>query len=62
VTKVISITFIDLVTPKARAKHELLFNKPASVALDETNLKKMSVRNTPAYFGSLSVTQTKKVL
>jgi hypothetical protein len=25
-----SLTFVNLVTPKAQAKHELLFNKPAS--------------------------------
>ncbi len=30
VTKIISLTFINLVTPKARAKHEPLFNKLAS--------------------------------
>jgi hypothetical protein len=35
-----AITIIDLVTPKAGAKHELLFNKPATITLDETNLKK----------------------
>jgi hypothetical protein len=29
-TKTISLTFVNLVTPKARAKHEVLFNKPAS--------------------------------
>ncbi len=27
------MTVINLVTPKARAKHELLFNKPASLFL-----------------------------
>jgi hypothetical protein len=30
VTKITSLIFINLITPKARAKHELLFNKPAS--------------------------------
>jgi hypothetical protein len=29
VTKIISINIINLVTPKAGAMHELLFNKPA---------------------------------
>jgi hypothetical protein len=29
VTKTISVTIMNLVTPKAGAKHELLFNKPA---------------------------------
>ncbi len=31
VTKIIYLIFINLVTPKAAAKRELLFNKPASV-------------------------------
>jgi hypothetical protein len=31
VTKIISLKTVNLVTPKAAAKHELLFNKPASV-------------------------------
>jgi hypothetical protein len=30
VTKIISLTFVNLVTPKAAAKQELLLNKPAS--------------------------------
>ncbi len=30
VTKIIFLIFINLVTPKVRAKHEPLFNKPAS--------------------------------
>jgi hypothetical protein len=30
VTKIIHLKFINLVTPKVPAKHELLFNKPAS--------------------------------
>ncbi len=30
-TKIIYLLFRNLVTPKARAKHEPLFNKPASV-------------------------------
>jgi hypothetical protein len=30
VTKIISVTIMNWVTPKAGAKHELLFNKPAS--------------------------------
>ncbi len=30
VTKIMSVTIMYLVTPKAGAKHELLFNKPAS--------------------------------
>jgi hypothetical protein len=30
VTKILSLTFVNLVTPKALAKHEHLFNKPAS--------------------------------
>jgi hypothetical protein len=30
VTKIITLMLINLVTPKARAKHEYLFNKPAS--------------------------------
>jgi hypothetical protein len=29
--KIISLIFINLVTPKVRAKHELLFNEPATV-------------------------------
>ncbi len=29
-TKIIPLNFINLVTPKAQAKHELLFNEPAS--------------------------------
>jgi hypothetical protein len=33
VTKNIAITVINLVTPKARAKHEHLFNEPASGAI-----------------------------
>jgi hypothetical protein len=33
VTKIISLTFVNLVTPKARAKHEQLFNKLASELL-----------------------------
>ncbi len=33
VTKIISQTFVNLVTPKAAAKHEILFNKQASVAI-----------------------------
>jgi hypothetical protein len=32
VTKIISLIFINFVTPKARAKHEPLFNKSASEA------------------------------
>ncbi len=30
VTKIIFVTIMNLVTPKAGAKHELLLNKPAS--------------------------------
>ncbi len=30
-TKIISVTIMNLVTPKAGAKHDLLFNKMASV-------------------------------
>ncbi len=30
--KLTSLVFINLVTPKSRAKHEPLFNKPASAA------------------------------
>ena len=30
VTKIISVTIVNLVTPKAGAKHELLLNEPAS--------------------------------
>jgi len=30
VTKIIPLTVVNLVTPKVGAKHELLFNKPAS--------------------------------
>jgi hypothetical protein len=30
VTKIISVTIMNLVKPKAGAKHELLFNEPAS--------------------------------
>ncbi len=33
VTKIIPLTFMKLVTPKVGAKHELLFNKPATVGL-----------------------------
>jgi hypothetical protein len=29
-TKIISVAIVNLVTPKAGAKHELLFNKPAA--------------------------------
>jgi hypothetical protein len=29
VAKIISVTIMNLATPKAGAKHELLFNKPA---------------------------------
>ncbi len=32
VTKIIPLMFINLVTPKAQTKHELLFNKPVSEA------------------------------
>ncbi len=32
VTKIISLEVVNLVTPKPGAKHELLFNKPASVS------------------------------
>ncbi len=32
-TKIISLIFINLVTPKAQAKQEPLFNKPASKLL-----------------------------
>jgi hypothetical protein len=35
VTKLITLIFINLVTPKARAKHELLFNEPASGLLNK---------------------------
>ncbi len=31
VTQIISVTIVNLVTPKVWAKHELLFNKLASV-------------------------------
>ncbi len=31
VTKIIFVTFMNLVTPRAGARHELLFNEPASV-------------------------------
>ncbi len=30
-TKIIPVSIMNLVTPKAGANHELLFNKPASV-------------------------------
>jgi hypothetical protein len=33
VTQIISVTIMNLVTPKAGAKHELLFNKPPQSAL-----------------------------
>ncbi len=36
-TKIISVTIMILVTPKAGAKHELLFNKPASGYQEEFN-------------------------
>jgi hypothetical protein len=29
-TQIIPLAFVNLVTPKTGAKHELLFNKPAS--------------------------------
>jgi hypothetical protein len=32
VTKIISLAIVNLVTPKAGAKHELLFNKPTTRA------------------------------
>jgi hypothetical protein len=35
VTKIISLIFIDSVTPKVGAKHELLFNEPATVSAPE---------------------------
>jgi hypothetical protein len=37
VTKIIFLTIINLVTPKAGARHELLFNKPASGLLNESS-------------------------
>jgi hypothetical protein len=41
VTKVISLALASLVTPKAGAKHELLFNEPASgIKCTLTSLKK----------------------
>ncbi len=33
VTKIISVTIMNLVAPKAGAEHELLFNEPTSVQL-----------------------------
>jgi hypothetical protein len=41
VTKIISLTFVNLVTPKAQAKPELLFNKPAS---EDSNLKMAKIK------------------
>jgi hypothetical protein len=35
VTKIISLAFLNLVTPKAGAKHELLFNKPETGLLNK---------------------------
>ncbi len=37
--QIISLIFINLVTPKVRAKHELLFNKPAT---EQRERKKVS--------------------
>jgi hypothetical protein len=36
VTKIVFLVFINLVTPKARAKHEHLFNEPACLKLNPT--------------------------
>ncbi len=36
-TKIISVTILILVTPKAGAKHGLLFNEPASGYQEEFN-------------------------
>jgi hypothetical protein len=35
VTKIITMTILNLATPKAGAKHEFLFNKPASGRFNE---------------------------
>jgi hypothetical protein len=35
VTQIISLTILNLATPKAGAKHELLYNEPASGAFIE---------------------------
>ncbi len=37
VAKIISVTIMDLVTPKAGAKHELLFNELSSEAMDSSH-------------------------
>jgi hypothetical protein len=37
VTKLIPVTMVTLVTPKAGAKHELLFNKPTSGLLNKSS-------------------------
>jgi hypothetical protein len=47
VTKIISLAFVNLVTPKARAKHELLFNKQAS------SINICSLRQPLLFFDSL---------
>ncbi len=39
-TKIIILAIVKLVTPKAGAKHELLFNKPASASLENGKEKK----------------------
>jgi hypothetical protein len=61
VTKIIIVTIMNLATPKAGAKHELLFNEPASLANIRLGSKSFLGTNALAYLLGTSVTQ-KKVL
>ncbi len=49
-TKIISLTFVNLVTPKARAKHEHLFNKPVNIRPKDSSLFVQSVGNKEKRF------------
>jgi hypothetical protein len=49
VTKIITVTIVNLATPQAGAKHELLFNEPASLANISLDSKSFSGTNALAY-------------
>jgi hypothetical protein len=43
VTKIIYVTMMNLVAPKAGAKHELLFNKPAPNSLEYLEVGSLNI-------------------
>ncbi len=54
-TKIKSLAAVNLVTPKAGAKHELFFNEPASVALGVTKFERINLEFGYSLFYYLTI-------